>query len=107
MRTVHLWILTSVALLCGAPAGGVFAEESGGNPKEEAALEKNAEAFVEAFHKGDATALAAFWTADGDYTDQTGRRMVGRDAIEKAFKEFFAEHKDMKLRINIGAVRFL
>src|SRR5262249_5082346 len=76
-------------------------------PKEEEALVKQAEAFVAAFHKGDAKAVAAFWMADGDYTDQTGKQMKGRAAIEKAFKEFFAENKGLKLRIDILSLRFV
>jgi ketosteroid isomerase-like protein len=104
MRLCQLELLAALALLAFA-AWPVVAQPPERNPKEEAALLKNAEAFVEAFHKGDATALAAFWTTDGDYTDQTGRRMNGRDAIEKAFKEYFADNKGMKLRIDIGALR--
>src|SRR5262249_43815927 len=65
------------------------------------------EAFVEAFHKGDAKAVAAFWTPDGDYTDRTGKHMNGRDAIEKAFKSLFAEHKGLKVRIDSMALNFL
>jgi hypothetical protein len=57
-----------------------------------AAIEKNAGAFVGAFAKGDAAALAALWAADGDYTDPAGQHLKGRAAIEKAFKELFAEH---------------
>jgi len=79
----------------------------GGNPADEAALLKNAESYVAAFDKGDAKTLAAFWTADGDYTGQTGRRLAGRDAIEQAFTEFFAEHKGLKLRIDIDSLRFV
>lgn len=104
MRPRQLGLLTALLAFAVWP---IAAQPPERNPKEEAALLKNAEAFVEAFHKGDATAVAAFWTADGDYTDQTGRRMNGRDAIEKAFKDFFAENKGVKLRIDIGALRFL
>src|SRR5437763_17088492 len=81
-----------------------------GEPKEltkdQEAIAKSAEAFVEAFHKGDAKALAAFWTADGDYTDQRGRHLKGQEAIEKAFKAFFTENKGLKLRINSDSLRF-
>jgi ABC-type Na+ efflux pump permease subunit len=34
-----------------------------------AAITDSAKAFVEAFHKGDAKAVASFWTPDGDYVD--------------------------------------
>ncbi len=60
-------------------------------PREEAALKKNAEAFIAAFDKGDAKAVAAFWTADGDYAAKTSPP-GGRDEIEN-FIEFFSENK--------------
>jgi uncharacterized protein (TIGR02246 family) len=81
------------------------ADQPNGSP-DEAALKKRAAAFVEAFHNGDAKALAAFWTADGDYIDQTGRRLKGREAIQKAFETFFEENKGLKLRINVASIRF-
>ncbi|QJW98575.1 YybH family protein [Frigoriglobus tundricola] len=76
------------------------------NP-EEAALLKRAEAFVEAFHSGDAKRVAAFWAADGDYTDLTGKRLTGRDALEKSFAAFFEANKGAKLRIEIESLRFV
>jgi SnoaL-like domain len=60
---------------------------------QEAAITKTAEAFVEAFQKGDAKAVASFWTPDGDYVDLTGRLLNGRPAIEKDFAHHFAENK--------------
>ena len=77
------------------------------DPEAEAAIQKNGEAFIEAFRKGDAEALAAFWTMDGDYSDQNGRTFKGREAIEKAFQSFFSENKGLKLRINSTALRFV
>jgi uncharacterized protein (TIGR02246 family) len=62
---------------------------------------------VEAFHKGDAKAVAAFWAPDGDYTDQAGHHLKGRDEIQKAFAQFFAENKGLKLRIDSASLRFL
>ncbi len=99
--------LVLLTLLVSCAARPTVAQETRGNPKEEAALLKNAEGFVAAFHKGDAKALAAFWTPDGDYTDQMGRKFKGREAIEKAFTGFFAENKGLKLRIDISALRFV
>ena len=81
MRTRLLWYLALPAMLFGLIVGSGWAQPPKGNPKDEAALEKNARAFVEAFHKGDARAVAAFWAPEGDYTDQTGRYLKGRDAI--------------------------
>jgi uncharacterized protein (TIGR02246 family) len=78
----------------------------GGNPEAEAAIQKQAEAFVDAFHKGDAKAVAACWAPDGDFTDQTGRQLQGRAAIEKAFAGMFAENKGLKVRIESRSLRF-
>ena len=33
---------------------------------------KRAQEFIAAFNKGDAKAVAAFWTQDADYVDQVG-----------------------------------
>src|SRR5207245_2301596 len=71
-----------------------------------AAITASAKAFVEAFHKGDAKAVAAFWTPDGDYVDEHGRLVKGRKAIEDSFAELFAENKGLKLRIDVASVRF-
>jgi uncharacterized protein (TIGR02246 family) len=108
MKTHLVSLLAALALVVGltAPRPG-WAGQDFDQAKEEAALLKKAEAFVEDFHRGDAKALAAHWAADGDYTDQRGRYLKGREAIEKVFKEMFAENKGLKLRINMKSVHFM
>jgi uncharacterized protein (TIGR02246 family) len=95
-----------IIVLVGVLLTSLTAPAQNGNPKEEEALLKKAEAFVTAFNKGDAKALAAHWTPDGIYRDQKGKETKGREAIEKMFKDFFAENKGLKLRINVSAMRF-
>jgi uncharacterized protein (TIGR02246 family) len=107
MRTRLLSLLALLALAVGLTAWPGLGQEPKGKAGEVAAIHKQAEAFVKAFHKADAKALAAFWTADGDYTDQTGRHLKGREAIEKAFRELFSEHKDLKVRITGLSLRFV
>jgi uncharacterized protein (TIGR02246 family) len=82
-------------------------EPAKADSEDHKALAKGAEAFIEAFDKGNAKALAEFWTTNGDYTDQTGRNLKGRKAIENAFKTLFSENKGLKLRINSLALRFV
>ncbi len=60
-----------------------------------------------AFNKGDAKAIAALWTEDGEYIDDTGRSFVGRDAIEKGYAEFFAANPNAKIQISIDSLRLL
>jgi uncharacterized protein (TIGR02246 family) len=99
--------LALLAVMFGLAAGSGLAQPPKGNPKDMDAIAKNAEAFVEAFHKGDAKAVAAFWAPDGDYTDPTGRELKGREAIEKAFASLFADHKGLKVRIESNALKFV
>jgi uncharacterized protein (TIGR02246 family) len=107
VRTRLMWFLPlPVMILCLTALSG-SAKQSKSDPKESDAIQKQAEAFVEAFHKGDAKAVAAFWTADGDYTDLTGRQIKGREAIEKAFADLFAPAKGLKIRIDSDSLRFV
>jgi uncharacterized protein (TIGR02246 family) len=107
MRSQLLFLaLAGVAVSLGVRPGP--AQQSPGTAEAaKQAIQKHAEAFVEAFHKGDAKALAAFWAVDGDYTDENGRQFKGRTAIEKAFTELFAEHKGLKLGIDSISLRFV
>jgi uncharacterized protein (TIGR02246 family) len=89
-------------LLTAAPALG-----QEGNKQAEKDLLERANAFAAAFAKGDAKALAGFWTPEGEYTNETGLRLQGRKAIAKAFEGFFAEHKGLKLRIEVQSLKFV
>ena len=105
-RTSLIRSILPLALACALGSGSSPARAAASDPQE-AAITKTAEAFVEAFQKGDANAVAAFWTQDGDYVDLTGRVLNGRPAIENAFKDFFTENKGLKLRIEVNSVRFV
>jgi uncharacterized protein (TIGR02246 family) len=74
---------------------------------EEAAMKARAKALIAAFDRGDAAALAAFWTEDGDYVDEGGRRYQGRKAIEAYFSKLLAAGKGAKLKIHRTAFRFV
>jgi uncharacterized protein (TIGR02246 family) len=105
MKTTRLIrSILPLALAC-AIRSGIPLQAAEPDP-EEAAITKTAEAFVEAFQKGDAKAVAAFWTPDGDYVDDTGRVFKGREAIEKTFAELFAANKDLKVRIEVASLKF-
>jgi uncharacterized protein (TIGR02246 family) len=107
MKTRFWWPIVLVAsMFCPVLAAG-RADAQKDNPGDKDAIAKRAEEFVEAFHKGDGKVVAAFWAADGDYTDVAGRKLVGREAIEKSFAEFFAENKGLKMRIESESLRFL
>ena len=74
---------------------------------ELAAIRAGSRAFADAFNRGDAKALAEFWTADGEYIDETGNVSSGRKAIEEGFAAFFAGNSKSKMQIDIDSLRLL
>lgn len=103
MRTLGTLLIAAAALL--VPCVRAFGQEK--NPLEEKALHKRAEAFVATFNKGDAKALAAFFTADGDIVDPEGQHIKGRKAIEDVYRKYFGEVKGARLSIHITSVRLV
>lgn len=102
--THRLFTFAAAIAILGGVAPAVRADEA--TDRERGAIAKKAQAFVEAFHKGDAETLASFWTPDGDYVHVSGRVIKGRQAIAQEFAELFAENKGLTLRIEVASVRF-
>ncbi len=79
-----------------------------GQAEDEAAIRKSDEAYVAAYNKHDAKALADLWSPEAVYVDpETGERAVGHDQIEKEFAETFAGMKDAKLEVDVKSINFL
>lgn len=75
---------------------------------DEAAIRKSDAAYIEAYNKQDAKALAALWSPEAVYVDpDTGNEIIGREAIEKEFAETFSNQKNSKLEIKAHAIKFL
>jgi uncharacterized protein (TIGR02246 family) len=72
-----------------------------------AAIRQNASAFVEAFNRGDAKGVAALWTDNGEYVDESGNAYVGREAIEKCYADFFKANPGASLLLEVDSVRLL
>lgn len=52
---------------------------------QEVAIRATGKAYVEAVQRGDANAMAAAWTKDGSYTDETGRSFNAQTLIEQKY----------------------
>jgi uncharacterized protein (TIGR02246 family) len=75
---------------------------------DEAAIRKSDVAYVEAYNKQDAKALAALWSPEAVYVDpETETEIVGREAIEKEFADTFSSQKNAKLEIKADAIKFM
>src|SRR5436305_13240849 len=99
--TFRLIVATLSAVLCAASSAGAD------NATEEKALDRREEEMARAFTQGNVPAMVAFWTAEGDYIDETGRHLHGRKAIEESFRNLFAGEKGAKLMVTRTSLRFL
>lgn len=82
-------------------------EDSEQSSPDLAAIHAASESYVAAFNKQDATAVAALWTEEGEYLDDTGRVFNGRDEIEKGYQAYFAANPDAKIQVMIDSVRLV
>jgi uncharacterized protein (TIGR02246 family) len=74
---------------------------------DEAAVQAAVKSYVEAYNRGDATAVADHWSDDGEWLTPDGERVAGRDAIEKAMAEFFAENKGVTIEVADPRIRLV
>jgi uncharacterized protein (TIGR02246 family) len=76
------------------------------NPGAEDAIRKLAKDFTDAYDRGDANAIAAQWTKDGQYS--VGKDTIkGRDTIAKLYAEFFKAHSGSKMTVKINSIQVL
>src|SRR5207249_6145529 len=73
---------------------------------DQGAVRKALDSFVAAFRQGDGKAVAAHWTAEGEYTSDDGATFRGRPALEKAYADAFAKSPGNKLEVEVDTVRF-
>jgi uncharacterized protein (TIGR02246 family) len=102
-------VMSSLAGLLGLALVWVLAQvaQAPASKEEEQAIRKSAEAYSEAFNKGDLEAVMEHWDADADYVDETGKTHKGKAAIASLFKKNQGNLKGHKLKFEIASVRFL
>ena len=61
----------------------------------------------QAFEKADAKAIAAIWTSEGEYIADDGTTLHGREALEKAYGEFFKKNPKVTLDYESESLRFV
>lgn len=100
-------IFLTLCLLSGS-LSAAFAAQPDRMAEEEAAIRQAVTAYVAAYNRQDAQALAALWSPEAAYTDpDSGTQIVGREAIAKQFAEVFANDPGAKLEASTGSVRFV
>src|SRR5262245_45352650 len=61
----------------------------------------NADAFVEAYNKHDAKAIAAQYAAAGEFVDQDGNVFSGPETIQEEFAAFFEAYPETKIDMEV------
>lgn len=78
----------------------------GEDNKDREAIIKSSRDFAAAFNAGDAKAIAAMWTENGECREAGGETYLGRGAIERAYAEFFKANTGAKVDVLVRSVRF-
>jgi uncharacterized protein (TIGR02246 family) len=113
MRTARRWgglgfglaAVVGLGLFLQAQMAPAQQQAAATQGKEGPGQGKRTEAFIAAFNKGDAKAVASFWTPEGVYIDQAGREFKGRAALEKLYESVFVANKGAKLKIHVTSLR--
>ena len=99
IRTVCCLAILALASLPG------YAADAPGVDGNEAAVRQTVDAYVTAFNRGDAAALAAYWCEDAVFVSPAGEVFQGRQAIQEGFETFFADSSGAKLEVAITSIR--
>lgn len=100
-------ISLATLLLAFACSDAIAQQLASMNADDEGAIRAAIGSYVEAYNRGDAHAVAEFWSDTGEWVSPDGERSVGREAIEKSMREFFAEAKDTKIEVIDPTIRLV
>ena len=111
------WVLfgTLLATTLGASAGSPKVEVAQAAPvaappgraDDEKAIRAAVDSFVASFAKGDAKAVAALFTEQGEAIDTAGEAIRGREALEAHYAERFEANSGDKIETTIELIHFL
>ena len=101
-------IVLCLVILGGAIVNGSFAAPPRDPAADEAAIRKADEAYVQAFNKHDAKALADAWSPEAVYLNRvSGDEVVGRAAIANQFAAEFKDQPEIKLDLKVQSIQFV
>jgi uncharacterized protein (TIGR02246 family) len=118
-RTAFLLVLLALACAVLGLRGGIGIDsakaqqasppksQAADRPEDREAIRSAMRSFVKAFESRDAKALAGHWTTGGEFTNEAGLTVRGREALEKAFSEVLAKTPEAKAEVHPESLRFL
>lgn len=100
----------SFILFCGLAAllavTQMTADDAPTRIAAEAEIRSQASAFCKAFNQGNAAAAAAFYSEGCEYSSDSGRKLVGRSAMEAAYTDHFKTNPGESITVDISSIRF-
>ncbi len=102
----RIWLC--FAVLGGTVVNGAFAGQPRDPVADEVAIRKADEAYLQAFNRHDAQAVADAWSPEAVYVNRvTGDEVVGREAIAEQFTALFKDQPDIKLDLEVLSIQFV
>ncbi len=71
------------------------------------AIRANIDAYVAAYNRGDAKAVAAYWSDTAEWISPSGERFEGKQAIERELQTLFAENKGVRIEVIRPSIRLI
>jgi uncharacterized protein (TIGR02246 family) len=88
-------------------AASAKSQPTAGGTKDQADIRAVMDSIIKAFVSRDAKALAGHWTSEGEYRNQDGIMVHGREALENGFTEFFTKTPDLEAQVQPDSLRFV
>lgn len=93
------WMVALIAITAPAVFGADEPDAADKPSEAEVAIRAAIDSYVTAFNKGDATAVAAHWSEQGEFVTPAGEELRGRKQLEDSFTAYFAETKNAKIEL--------
>lgn len=88
------------------PAAQPMEEVADNRAPDRVAILGTIDSLTKAFSKGDAKAVAAHWTTEGEYVSEDGTKFQGRATLEQAYENFFTKSHENMMEVEVESVRF-
>jgi uncharacterized protein (TIGR02246 family) len=101
--------LNAIRSVCGAMALLLMTAPLalGETESEQAAIRRCVEAYVEAYNRGDAKAVASMWSDSGVWISPNGEKFSGRKAIAEALANLFEENQGSRIEVSDPDIRLV
>ncbi|MBL8793552.1 MAG: nuclear transport factor 2 family protein [Planctomycetia bacterium] len=107
MNRLRIFVLAGLVVLLGLGWMEAQDKTAAKRDADKLAIDQLAKELMQAFEKRDAAAVAAHWTAEGEFIRNDGEPIRGRAEIQKAYADYFKQLAGKpKLEVQKDGLRF-